>query len=259
MEHRCPQTKKAHRAVSLSRCFMWCRHQESNSGPTDYKSVALPAELYRRKRRALYRLARGSKPLRCCRRHAGRCLCTKRINCARPKAEYVIRSAEFASYCFYWIFPDWSEMDQLRQRPAARAFAPLTPKSLTELSTVSVGIPAFGEQQQIAWREPVFAELAQSHAVAVLLQKEGPVQHQPQLQGPAEQVAHQLQVAHLGQALPAGGFQRGPVPFPGSGQSPEFGQVAAVPVEGLAQPGAGQRGGGQVVVAAAQLALQQVE
>ncbi len=25
----------------------WCRHQESNSGPTDYKSVALPAELYR--------------------------------------------------------------------------------------------------------------------------------------------------------------------------------------------------------------------
>src|SRR5690606_36571105 len=55
------------------------------------------------------------------------------------------------------------------------------------------------------------------------------------------------------------GFQRGPVPFPGSGQSPEFGQVAALPVEGLAQPGAGQRGGGQVVVAAAQLALQQVE
>ena len=25
----------------------WCRHQESNSGPTDYKSVALPTELYR--------------------------------------------------------------------------------------------------------------------------------------------------------------------------------------------------------------------
>ena len=25
----------------------WCRHQESNPGPTDYKSVALPAELYR--------------------------------------------------------------------------------------------------------------------------------------------------------------------------------------------------------------------
>ena len=25
----------------------WCRHQESNPGPTDYKSVALPTELYR--------------------------------------------------------------------------------------------------------------------------------------------------------------------------------------------------------------------
>ena len=25
----------------------WCRHQDSNSGPTDYKSVALPTELYR--------------------------------------------------------------------------------------------------------------------------------------------------------------------------------------------------------------------
>ena len=25
----------------------WCRHQESNSGPSDYKSAALPTELYR--------------------------------------------------------------------------------------------------------------------------------------------------------------------------------------------------------------------
>ena len=25
----------------------WCRHEESNPGPTDYKSVALPSELYR--------------------------------------------------------------------------------------------------------------------------------------------------------------------------------------------------------------------
>ena len=30
--------------------FKWCRHQESNPGPTDYKSVALPTELYRRVR-----------------------------------------------------------------------------------------------------------------------------------------------------------------------------------------------------------------
>ena len=28
----------------------WCRHQESNSGPTDYKSVALPTELCRHHR-----------------------------------------------------------------------------------------------------------------------------------------------------------------------------------------------------------------
>ena len=25
----------------------WCRHQDSNSGPDDYKSTALPTELYR--------------------------------------------------------------------------------------------------------------------------------------------------------------------------------------------------------------------
>ena len=27
--------------------FLWCRHQESNSGPSDYKSAALPTELCR--------------------------------------------------------------------------------------------------------------------------------------------------------------------------------------------------------------------
>ena len=27
---------------------MWCRHTDSNCGPTDYKSVALPTELCRR-------------------------------------------------------------------------------------------------------------------------------------------------------------------------------------------------------------------
>ncbi len=27
---------------------MWCRNQESNSGPDDYKSTALPSELLRR-------------------------------------------------------------------------------------------------------------------------------------------------------------------------------------------------------------------
>jgi hypothetical protein len=33
--------------TSLARYESWCRHQDSNSGPTDYKSVALPTELYR--------------------------------------------------------------------------------------------------------------------------------------------------------------------------------------------------------------------
>jgi len=34
-------TKKAHLSVSLSRYCVWCRHQESNPGPTDYKEDAL--------------------------------------------------------------------------------------------------------------------------------------------------------------------------------------------------------------------------
>ena len=33
----------------------WCRNQESNSGPTDYKSVALPTELLRLSECVLYR------------------------------------------------------------------------------------------------------------------------------------------------------------------------------------------------------------
>ena len=38
----------------------WCRHQESNSGPTDYKSVALPTELCRHQvLRILWRLCAG--------------------------------------------------------------------------------------------------------------------------------------------------------------------------------------------------------
>ena len=39
--------------------FFWCRHQESNSGPTDYKSVALPTELCRRRWGILTGYARG--------------------------------------------------------------------------------------------------------------------------------------------------------------------------------------------------------
>ena len=43
--------------------LVWCRHQESNSGPTDYKSVALPTELYRRYGRRVYPDVWACKPL----------------------------------------------------------------------------------------------------------------------------------------------------------------------------------------------------
>ena len=41
------QNEQSPVAVRLRGFNVWCRHQESNSGPTDYKSVALPAELCR--------------------------------------------------------------------------------------------------------------------------------------------------------------------------------------------------------------------
>ena len=41
---RVTEKKKARHKTGF---LIWCRHQESNSGPTDYKSVALPTELYR--------------------------------------------------------------------------------------------------------------------------------------------------------------------------------------------------------------------
>ena len=107
----------------------------------------------------------------------------------RCEMEFVKRSADFATYCFCWLFLDCSEMDQCGQRPARRAFAGLTPNSFTELSTDSVGIVALGEEEQVAGREPVFAELAQSHLVALFLQKQGPVENQPELHWAAEQVA----------------------------------------------------------------------
>ena len=47
----CYVRQKKQRPASLQAfVFKWCRHQESNPGPTDYKSVALPTELYRRVR-----------------------------------------------------------------------------------------------------------------------------------------------------------------------------------------------------------------
>ena len=34
--------------IIVTRCVYWCRRAESNRGPTDYESVALPTELRRR-------------------------------------------------------------------------------------------------------------------------------------------------------------------------------------------------------------------
>lgn len=52
---RKPARRRVFRGFQRFESFLWnlewCRHQESNPGPTDYKSVALPAELYRRRGR----------------------------------------------------------------------------------------------------------------------------------------------------------------------------------------------------------------
>ena len=45
IKSECLETTKPH---FKSEAKMWCRHTDSNCGPTDYKSVALPTELCRR-------------------------------------------------------------------------------------------------------------------------------------------------------------------------------------------------------------------
>src|SRR5690606_16510572 len=69
----------------------------------------------------------------------------------------------------------------------------------------------FGQQQEVARGQGGFAELAQAHLISTLLQVERAVEQQPDFQWPAEQPRYQLQVAHLGQSLPALLFQSLPV------------------------------------------------
>ncbi len=114
---------------------------------------------------------------------------------------------------------------------------------------------AFREDKQVARRQRVVAEKAQAHLKALFFEEQGAIEHQPHLQWPTEQVAHALQIAYFGQALPAGGFQSGPVRVAIQGQLLKFGQVAAVLLEGLFQPGYRQRRCRQVFVALALLAL----
>src|SRR3990167_6697480 len=123
-----------------------------------------------------------------------------------------------------------------------------------------VSLAAFGEQQQVAWGELLRAEAAEAYAEALLLQVEGAVEQQPEFQGAAEQAAQQLQVAYLGQALPASGLQPLPVCCSGRrGQLFQGGEVCAVVGEVFRQPGSRQGGRGQVLVDTAQVALQQAE
>ncbi len=52
------ETKKTCNEKRYRPYYIWCRNQESNSGPTDYKSVALPTELLRRE--AVHSIKAGS-------------------------------------------------------------------------------------------------------------------------------------------------------------------------------------------------------
>ena len=40
-----PQRKKPFQLFTVRACFLWSQHADLNRGPTDYESVALPAEL----------------------------------------------------------------------------------------------------------------------------------------------------------------------------------------------------------------------
>lgn len=78
--------KKA--CITAGLCFYWCRHPDSNWGPTDYKSVALPTELCRRRSGILAGPPRRVlKNTRCC---VNRCRwcgpgCASRSGCCRRR------------------------------------------------------------------------------------------------------------------------------------------------------------------------------
>ncbi len=74
--------------------------------------------------------------------------------------------------------------------------------------------------------------------VALFFQQQRAIEQQPEFQGTAEQATQQFQVAHLGQALPAFAFQLLPVLAAGRWQLFQPGQVTAVVLEALLQPGA---------------------
>jgi len=118
---------------------------------------------------------------------------------------------------------------------------------------------AFREDEEVARREWIVAEQAKAHGIALFFHEQGAVEYQPQFQGAAEQVAHPFEVADFGQALPAGDLKGSPVWRAAQRELLECGQVAAIRLEGLVQPGHRQRWGGQVIITLALLALQQVE
>jgi len=102
----------------------------------------------------------------------------------------------------------------------------------------------FGDDHQIAGRQGFRAEGADLCGVLALLQVQGAVEHQPQLQRLAEQAAQQFEVADVGQSLPAARFEVIEVHAMPYGYALQCGQVAAVVGEGFVQPGGGQGGAG---------------
>ena len=105
----------------------------------------------------------------------------------------------------------------------------------------------------------MWAEGAKPNVVPLFVQVERTIEYQPQFQWTPEEVAHQFEIADLSQALPASRFERGPVDALFDDDALEPGEVLTVVGEGLLQPGAGQRWCRKIVIAVAQLPLQQVE
>src|SRR5690606_35131299 len=102
-------------------------------------------------------------------------------------------------------------------------------------------------------------ELPQLPAVALLLQKQCPVQQQPDLQRPAEQAGEKFEVAYLCQALPALLLQRRPIGRLRQPQAMMRGQIPTERCDALSEGGLRSRRGRQVAVHFPGLALPDIE
>src|SRR5690606_15694747 len=101
--------------------------------------------------------------------------------------------------------------------------------------------------------------LPQLHAVALLLQKQCPVQQQPDLQRPAEQAGEKFEVAYLCQALPTLLLQRRPIGRLRQPQAMMRGQIPTERCNALSECGLRSRWGRQVAVHSPGLSLPDIE